>query len=111
MTDIKRIGFNLEYCGFHYNSPTEQDGEYYIEFGMGTPEGEDWYECIWYDGSFDRFVDSLQKRVDDFDIDEEVEIWIPSRGKNGVPSSITALIEDAKWKLVQLEHLLEVLQQ
>ena len=42
--------------------------------------------------------------------DEEVEIWIPSRGKNGVPSSISTLLHDAEWKLEQLESLLSDLQ-
>lgn len=34
-----------------------------------------------------------------------MEIWIPSRGRNGVPSSISALVHDAEWKLEQLESL------
>ena len=42
--------------------------------------------------------------------DWEVEIWISSRGQNGVPSSISALVHDAEWKLEQLESLLSDLQ-
>lgn len=111
MTDMEMINFDLEWCGFHYNEPSKQDNEYYVEFGMSTPEGEDWYETLWFDGSYGGFVESLQNRINNFDIDEEVEIWIPIRGKNGVPNSITDLIEDAKWKKIQLEHLLEKMEE
>ena len=34
--------------------------------------------------------------VDDFDIDEHVEGWIPERGKGGCPSSIRELSADAE---------------
>ena len=58
----------------------------------------------------DNFVDAVEEITTNFDIDEEVEIWIPSRGQSGVPSSISALVHDAEWKLEQLESLLSDLQ-
>ncbi|WP_147359866.1 hypothetical protein [Agathobacter rectalis] len=45
-----------------------------------------------------------------FDVDEEVEIWIPNRGKGGCPDSIMDLVHDAEWKQKTLEKLLDDLQ-
>lgn len=100
----------LEYNGFNYNEVTEQDGKYYIELNNNTPLGEDWWFTVWFDGTDKSFVDAVEEITTNFDIDEEVEIWIPLRGKNGVPSSISALVQDAEWKLEQLESLLSDLQ-
>lgn len=100
----------LEYNGFNYNEVTEQDGKYYIELNNNTPLGEDWWLTVWFDGTDKSFVDAIEKITTNFDIDEEMEIWIPLRGKNGVPSSISALVQDAEWKLEQLESLLSDLQ-
>lgn len=88
----------LEYNGFSYNEVEEQDGEYYIELNNGTPEGEDWWVTVWFDGTDKSFVDAVEEITTNFDIDEEVEIYIPSRGQNGVPSSISALVHDAEWR-------------
>lgn len=100
----------LEDNGFSYDEVEEQDGKYYIELNNGTPEGEDWWVTVWFDGTDKSFVDAVEEITTNFDIDEEVEIWIPSRGQNGVPSSISALVHDAEWKLEQLESLLSDLQ-
>lgn len=100
----------LEHNGFSYNEIEEQDGKYYIELNNYTPAGEDWWLTVWFDGTDESFVDSVEEITTNFDVDEEVEIWIPSRGKNGVPSSISTLLHDAEWKLEQLESLLSDLQ-
>lgn len=100
----------LEHNGFSYNEIEEQDGKYYIELNNDTPAGEDWWMTVWFDGTDKGFVDAVEEITTNFDIDEEVEIWIPSRGKNGVPSSISTLLHDAEWKLEQLESLLSDLQ-
>lgn len=75
-----------------------QNGECYLEFGQSTPEGEDWTETIWFNGSIESFVDALKQRALTFDIDDEVEPYISCRGKYGCPSSISDLIADAEWK-------------
>lgn len=83
----------------------EQDEEFYVELSQYTPAGEDWREIIWFNGTDVDFVKDLRNRIADFDIDEEVEKWIPSRGQNGVPEKISDLLEDAEWKLEKLEDL------
>lgn len=102
----KKIIEVLDSHGFSFDSIEEQGNEYYIEMNNGTPAGEDWWVTIWFDGTDTGFIDSLEEVINDFNVDEEVEIWIPGRGKNGVPNSIETLVEDAKWKLKQLEELL-----
>jgi hypothetical protein len=76
------------------------------EISQYTPEGEDWNESFEVNNSVDTFISELRSRVENFDIDDEVEPYISMRGTRGVPSSISDLMEDAKWKKETLENLL-----
>ena len=72
----------LENNGFSCNGKiSKQSGEYYVEISQGTPLGEDWSEIIWFDGSKEGFVEAVRKRANGFDVDEEVEVYIPCRGE------------------------------
>lgn len=99
----------LEDNGFSYDEVKEY-GEYgrkyYIELYNDTPEEKYWRVTVWFDGTDKSFVDFVEEIIANFDIDEQVEMYIPSRrGKNGVPSSISTLVHDAERKLEQLESL------
>lgn len=87
-----------------------QDGENYITLERFTPAGEDWCPIIWFDGTNEGFVESVRKLYENFDVDEEAEIYIENRGKNGIPSSIRTLINDAEWKEDVLGELAEELE-
>lgn len=100
----------IENNEFGHDAVAEQDNEYYIEFYQNTPAGEDWYVTIWFDGSNNGFINSFRKYAEDFDVDEEAEIWIKSRGEHGVPSSIREILEDAEWKKERLQTLLKDLE-
>jgi len=100
----------LEDAGFNIGEITEQDGEYYVELSQYTPEGEDWYVIIWFDDTEEDFIKSVRTYADNFDVDEEVEPYIEMRGQRGVPNSISALLEDAKWKEKTLEDLADALE-
>lgn len=100
----------LENADFNIGEITEQDGEYYVELSQYTPAGEDWYVIIWFDGTDEDFIKSVRKYVNGFDIDDEVDPYLEMRGKNGVPNSISILIEDAKWKEKTLEELADELE-
>lgn len=100
----------IEIYGFSYSAVVEQDNEYYIELYQDTPAGEDWHVTIWFDGNDNSFINSFREYVESFDVDEEVEIWIESRGKNGVPNSISVLVKDAEWKKEKLRLLLKYLE-
>lgn len=97
--------------GFHINDVEKQGDSFYVELGQYTPCGEDWWETIWFNGTDTGFIKSVRERYNYFDVDEEVEVWIESRGRNGVPSSIKALVEDAEWKESMLDKLADELEE
>lgn len=109
----KKIVDVIENNGFYYSVVVEQDNGFYIELYRDTPAGEDWHVIIWFNGSDNGFINSFRKYVEDFDVDEEAEIYIESRGKNGIPSSIrkiTEILNDAEWKKEKLGLLLKDLE-
>jgi hypothetical protein len=99
----------VEKNNFYINEVEKQGDYFYVEINQSTPLGEDWWETIWFDGTDEGFIKAVRKRYEDFDVDEEAEVWIESRGKNGVPNSIKALIEDAEWKASALGELADEL--
>lgn len=70
-----------------------------------SPAGED----IVFDVSAEKFVDSVKEYADEFDVDDHVELWIEGRGKNGVPSTVRELLEDAEAIAAMLKELAEAL--
>lgn len=86
------------------------DGKYYADLNCRTPEGEDWWESIEYDGTNKDFIAAVRDRHDNFDVDEETCVWIESRGRNGVPDSIKALVIDQEWKEDKLGTLADSLE-
>lgn len=72
------------------------DGEYYAEMEFESPAGEDVVFGYYYDGTAQGFIKGFQEYAKSFDSDSHAESWIKERGKNGVPSTIRALIDDAE---------------
>ena len=105
----KKIVDVIQNSGFNYDGVDEEDG-YSVKLYQSTPAGEDWHVIIWFNGSDNGFINSFRKYVEDFDVDEEAEIYIESRGKHGVPSSISVLVKDAEWKKEKLGLLLKDLE-
>lgn len=94
----------LEKNYFSVSSIFEKGSNIYsVDISQHTSAGEDWSETISFNGSMKDFILELSNRAFEFDVDEEAEFWIERRGHNGVPSSITTLLEDAKWKKQVLE--------
>lgn len=91
--------------GFESHGVRSRDGEFYIDVSQYTPEGEDWWETIWFDGTFKGFADAVVEHANNFDVDKEAEVYISIRGTNGVPNSISDLLEDARWKKRMLTKL------
>lgn len=105
----------LETCGFtvagvNKKAKTVSKDNWWTEIEQHTPAGEDWIETIWFDGTYEGFIHSLEEILAYFDIDERVEVFIPQRGKNGCPDSILALYVDAEWKRKVLSRLSRELQ-
>ena len=101
----------LENKEFAIHKIEKQGDNYYTEINQYTPLGEDWWETIWFDGTDEGFIEAIRERYNTFDVDEETEIWIECRGKNGVPNSIKALVEDAEWKESILGELADELEE
>ena len=99
----------VENNDFSINEVEKQDNDFYVELSQYTPCGEDWWETIWFDGTDEGFIEAVRERYRDFDVEEEAEVWIECRGKNGVPNSIRDLIEDAEWKANMLGELADEL--
>ena len=99
----KKIIKILEEQGFKVHDVEKHDNKYYVEINQHTPAGEDWWESIMFNGTNKDFIEQICKRTISFDIDDETEVFIRNRGKNGVPNSITTLVDDAKWKMETLE--------
>ena len=100
----------LENKDFSVHEVEKQGNDFIVEINQGTPLGEDWWETIWFDGTDEGFIEAIRERYNNFDVDEEAEIWIEGRGKNGVPSSIKALVRDAEWKESMLGELADELE-
>lgn len=101
----------VENHGFSIHEVEKQGNNFYVEINQGTPLGEDWWETVWFDGTDEGFIKAVRERYNNFDVDEETEIWIENRGKNGVPSSVKALVEDAEWKESTLDELADELEE
>ena len=101
----------LEDNGFYVGEPeySNHHNEYCIEINQSTDLGEDWWMTLWYDGTDEDFIQKFETMVDNFDPDEEAEVYIEMRGKNGVPDSIRDIINDQEWKLETLKTTLKEL--
>lgn len=101
----------VENNGFSICKIEKQGNDFYIDINQGTPLGEDWWVTIWFDGTDEGFIKAVREIYNNFDVDEEAEIWIENRGKNGIPNSIKALIRDAEWKESMLDELADELEE
>lgn len=108
----KKVQTVLEKYGFVHRNDWEvdkQDNDCFVELNQDTPAGEDWWVTIWFDGTTDGFIRAVKNYYIGFDIDEEAEIFIEYRGRNGVPSSIMTIVHDQEWKEKTLEQLSDAL--
>ena len=108
----KKVQTILEKHGFVHRNDWEVDKQgngCFVELNQDTPAGEDWWVTIWFDDTTNGFIQAVKDYYISFDIDEEAEIFIGCRGKNGVPSSIMTIIHDQEWKEKTLEQLSDAL--
>lgn len=89
--------FDFSLCG-EISERYNEKGKYDIELETYSPEGEDVIVSLIYDGSEEGFIAAFVDYANWFDAEEHAEMWIESRGKNGVPESIKDLLEDAEWQ-------------
>lgn len=70
-----------------------------IEISNYSPAGEQLVEYL----NADNIVESCKSIYENYDADEHAEMWIAHRGKDGVPNSITELVNDAN-KIEQMYY-------
>lgn len=99
--DNMNIYYDTNYC----DSKTEA----LIEFWTDTA-GQDIPMEFDYDGSSEDFVKQFTERAENYNVDEEVEVYINMRGKNGVPNTVRELLDDcqeAKNTLMEIARKLQ----
>ena len=96
-------------CGEISERTYNNDG-YDVELETYSPEGEDVIVSLTYDGTEEDFIRQFRSYTEGFDAEEHAEMWIESRGKNGVPDSIKDLLEDAEWIKNTLEEVADDLE-
>jgi hypothetical protein len=89
--------FDFSLCG-EITERYNEKGKYDVELETYSPEGEDVIVSLIYDGTEENFISVFVEYANWFDAEEHAEMWIESRGKNGVPESIKDLLEDAEWQ-------------
>lgn len=105
--ELEQLLENAEGLDWSYTIYQEREGTYngwhcnegnYVELEKYSPAGEDFSMIIDFDMAdlVDSFLDKLKEYSEDFDVDEHVEMWLPSRGKGGCPGSISELVQDAE---------------
>ena len=87
---------DISLCGEISERTYNNDG-YDVDLETYSPEGEDVIIPLIYDGTEEDFIRQFERYAEDFDAEDHAEMWIESRGKNGVPDSIKDLLEDAEW--------------
>lgn len=89
---MKRIEEILDNMGISYEIKKDSA---LIEFWTDTADQDIPVE-IDYDGTVENLVDKFTAYAENYDVDDEVEIYVNMRGENGVPSSIRELLDDCQ---------------
>ena len=88
----------------HITDPEQQGGEWFVEMEYYSEAGEDVVFDAWYDGTMEDFIKAFIEYSDAFNVDSHVELWMDARGTNGVPDTLSGLLEDAKSIKKHLMH-------
>lgn len=98
----------LEKYGFNISDEHTSEEGVDIECQQYTPAGEDWYITVSLPkaSTVEAFVDTVEELYENFNVDEEVALWMESAGRNGVPDA-RGLVEDNEWKDALLKKMSE----
>lgn len=66
-----------------------------VEFWTDTA-GQDIPVEIYFDGTPEDFVNQFVEYADNYDVDDEVELYVNMRGQKGVPATIRELLDDCQ---------------
>lgn len=77
----------------------EKENENSYRLGKYSPAGQDFSILIYSKESSDDFIDQIYDRYNEFDVSEEVYLWLDEsgHGTNGAPYDMKDVYEDMKW--------------
>ena len=87
--DIENV---LEECDVKYKIRNDYA---LVEFWTDTA-GQDIPVELDYNGTPEDFIQKFVEFANNYDVDEEVELYINMRGKNGVPDTVRELLDDCQ---------------
>jgi hypothetical protein len=107
-TKWSKIEQVLENSGVRYKlgSATE---EALVEFWTDTA-GQDIPTEFEYDGTPEDFVFRFAEAAENYDVDDEVELYVGLRGQRGVPNTVRELLDDCQEAKDTLMELADKLQ-
>ena len=114
MKDLKELLEKTEQLDWSFKIYNETNPtRNYVDMQKYSPAGEDFGFVVDFneENSIESFIEDLEAYYENFDPDEHVEMWVDSRGKNGVPGSIRELIDDADEIKDMIEELLNFLKE
>ena len=108
MKQVKSVFESLD-ISFHYKK--QDEGEYYslAEFWTDTA-GQDIPIEIDFNGTAEDYVKIFVEYANNYSVDEEVQVYIGSLGKKGVPSTAKELLADCEEAKVTLMKAAKMLQ-
>ena len=86
----------------------ENPDDAYFEFWTDTA-GQDCVYCVPHEGTPESFIETVKGIAENYDVDEELEIYLPMRGKQGVPSSAVTIMRDCEECQNTLKEISEAL--
>ena len=94
---MDRIKEALDELDIYGDWSEKEDGSWYgiVEFWTDTA-GQDIPTEIDFDGTAEDFVRKFSEAAENYDVDDEVEIYVPMRGQRGVPSHVMDIVDDCK---------------
>lgn len=95
---MKRIEKALDEMEIKYDYHKEENNkEWYgiVEFWTDKA-GHDIPTDFNFDGTAEDFVKQFTEAAENYDVDEEVELFVGMRGKGGVPNTVRELLDDCQ---------------
>jgi len=94
---MKRIEEVLNNENVRYDYHENEDGTYYglVEFWTDTA-GQDIPTEIEFDGTAEDFVKKFCEVAEGYDVDDEVEVFVPMRGERGIPCRVMDIVKDCQ---------------
>ena len=95
---MERIEKVLDELNVQYSyHPNENKSDWYglVEFWTDTA-GQDIPTEFDFDGTAEDFVKQFCEAAENYNVDDEVELYVDMRGKNGVPNTVRELLDDCQ---------------